>query len=33
MKKFIKLISTMRLELTDSMDQYGSKLAKLYTHL
>jgi hypothetical protein len=33
MKKFAKLISTMKLNLTDSMDKYGSAVAKLYTDL
>jgi hypothetical protein len=33
MKKFAKLISNMRVELTESMNQYGSAIAKMYTNL
>jgi hypothetical protein len=33
MKKFAKFISTVRADLTESMNKYGSALAKIYTNL
>jgi hypothetical protein len=33
MKKFAKLISTVRADLTESMNNYGAALAKMYTNL
>jgi hypothetical protein len=33
MKKFAKLISTVRVDLTESMNKYGSALAKMYMNL
>jgi hypothetical protein len=33
MKKFAKLISTVRVDLTESMNKYGSVLAKMYMNL
>jgi hypothetical protein len=33
MKKFAKLISVVRADLTESMNKYGSAIAKMYTNL
>lgn len=32
MKKFIKLISAVKLDLADSMNKYGSERVKAYIH-